>query len=546
MDIANRVGRWSRAAMLLAAVFLDACGGGGTSPAVPGVDSQVAKQASDCTLGMIVVAVEAIRIKGEGPWIDLPLATPRRIDLLHSYGVLSSEGAPPLPPGDWHEVRLVLADTGNEVRSSGIPPAVLQVPGGMLRLGGDLEVADNALADVVPVYESTCAAVRMVGGRFVLGGNVAAQLKPLPFATDRESPAPGPLRPLADGGFLSALTNFAGHYTLQRFDSFGKPTTIPIDTDVSNSGLFTAIAPLVNGYLAVWLGPPFDPSQRFIPSFPLMAQARGLDGAPTAPPVQVAVTQPFTARIVQPSLPRVAPLSDGGAALVWVQFDVGSLNVYVQRFASDGSLRGAPSLAGSGGLPNVAGLTGARVLPAWGTGSLFARVFQADGSAGPEQSIAPSAASLSGPPVPAALANGGAVVAWAAQVFSDTLVEFVRLAPDGAPLGPPVIADGSTGPNPVPAPQFQFSVGGLADGSFVVAWSARGTIYARRFGADGAALGPVTTINVTTTSAGGASVVPLGWGGFLIGWVGTADGTVQAVARLFGTGGLVAAPSGRD
>src|SRR5206468_11840219 len=142
-------------------------------------------------------------------------------------------------------------------------------------------------------------------------------------------------------------------------------------------------------------------------------------------------TQPFTTRIFPGSLPRGAMLSDGGAALVWVQLETGGLNVYLQRFASDGTLSGAPQRVNTdarGGLPNVTGLTGARVLVTWGIGSLFGRVFQSDGSAGPQQAIAPGAASFSAPPTAAPLAGGGAAVAWSEQPFGGgSLAEFVAL-----------------------------------------------------------------------------------------------------------------------
>jgi hypothetical protein len=267
-----------------------------------------------------------------------------------------------------------------------------------------------------------------------------------------------------------------------------------------------------------------------------MVQRFAADGSAQGAPVHVALTQPFPSPVDPripnpPSLPQVAALADGGAALVWVQVDAnGRPNLYLERFAADGS---APSgvqpvnVASEGALPNVVGLTGGRVLVAWGKGPLFARVFEANGSAGAEQVIAPAAESLFGPPQLAALSNGGAAVAWAFRVARFPIITRLALAPDGTPLGPQqLFADGAT-----------FSIAGLADGGFVIAWLTQGGVHALRFGPDASQLGP--SFISTSPATAGPSVVALPWGGFLIGWPTVTDGNPQDVMRFFDAQGLL-------
>jgi len=532
---------------LLAAGALSACGGGG-DPAPPAVvTATAARQTQACTLSHLFVTVRALRLQGEGRGrrAQIELASPRRIDLLQPTGVLQALEVAPLGPGSANDVRLVLArDLGDTTAQEvGGPVLPLKVDGDALRLRLQGEVPAGRMADLVVSPTDACSALHGEGrsGEFELDGDIPARPRLLPFTTDRESPLPGSLLSLPDRGFLNVQTAGGGVFALQRFNSYGDAVTASTPLTVSDVSGFAGVVPLANAYLGFWLGVSPDPILRFADDFPLMAQPSAVDGTPLAPPVQVALTQPFTTRIFPPSLPRATMLTDGGAALVWVQLEASSLNVYLQRFASDGTLAGAPQRVntdGPGGLPNVTALTGARVLVTWGIGSLFARVFQSDGSAGPQQAIAPGAASFSGPAVAAPLAGGGAAVAWSAQLFgSSSFVQFVALAPDGAPLAAPAVADGSTFVNQGIQPQTQPSIGGLADGSFVVAWAAQGNVQARRFTADGAAMGGVTQVNVFTKTAF-TSVIPLAWGGFLIGWPGGAGGPSGDFVRLFDAQGL--------
>jgi hypothetical protein len=207
------------------------------------------------------------------------------------------------------------------------------------------------------------------------------------------------------------------------------------------------------------------------------------------------------------------------------------LNLYLERFAADGS---APSgaqrvnVASGGALPNVVGLSGGRVLVAWGKGPLFARVFEANGLAGAEQAIAPAAESLFRPPQLAALSNGGAAVAWESAVAARfPVITRLVLASDGTPIGSQQLFASGTSP----------SIAGLADGGFVIAWPTQFSTHAMRFGPDASLLGPLFIS--TSPAAAGPSVVALPWGGFLIGWPTVTDGNRQEVMRFFDAQGLL-------
>jgi hypothetical protein len=509
-----------RCLQVVAAALLAACGGGGggdAPPLVSGIESFLqAAPVSSCDLSQAQVLVDEIRIGQVGARdLIVTLPEPRPVDLLDpGTGVLEALQIAPLTR-DATEVRLRTA-RGSTVRLSDGTVAPLRVPGN-LRLTGDFRLAAGMVADLVVLGFDRCNAIRAAGnsGQFVLNGDVLAQVRALPFVTDREQPVGGMLRPLPGEGFatVSSPPGVNNSFTIQRFDAYGGQQGGPINISLPENAS-AQVTPLVNGVvLATWLGPTVDPDKPLAQRFPLMVQRFGADGTPQGAPVQVALAQPFNSRINPPDLPQAAALADGGAALVWLLSDANGPNIYLQRFAADGSTAGGPqrvNITSRGGLPNVVGLTGGRVLVAWGLGSLFARVFEADGAGGAEQAIAPDAVSIFGPPQLAALADGGAAVAWTTQMLRFEFIEEVRLAPDGAPLTSPLVFSDGSSP----------SVAGLADGGFVVAFPpGNGIVAADRFGADGIRDGPGTRVNVSNDIAvPPVTAVALPWGGFLIGW----------------------------
>ena len=546
---------------ILAAVLLAACGGGGdmpstlsnggsvaqvgsangntvppTAPSNAGDDPQMAR-ARSCDFSQALVMVNELRIRQvDANDIVVTLPEPRPIDLLDpGAGVLKALQTAPLTR-DATDVRLRTSD--GTVQLANGTTARLKVPGN-LRLTGDFRLATGMVADLVVQGFDRCRAIHAAGnsGQFVLNGDVPVQLLALPFVTDNEQPATGSLRPLPGDGYATVSNAVTGTFTIQRFDAYGQMQDGAINISVPANATSTIVTPLTKGgVLTTWLGPATDP-EASVKHYPLIAQRFADDGSAHGAPVQIALTQPFPApvdpRIPNPSsLPQVAALADGGAALVWVRVGAnGRLNLYLKRFAADGS---APSgvqlvnVASEGALPNVVGLTGGRVLVAWGKGQLLARVFEANGSAGAEQVIAPAGESFFGPPRLAALSNGGAAVAWAFRVARFPIITRLVLAPDGTPLGPQqLMVDGATA-----------SIAGLADGGFVIAWfGSNGDIGAQRFGGDGSPRGP--TVAQASIAAGGPSVVALPWGGFLIGWPSVTDGNRQDLMRFFDAQGLL-------
>jgi len=517
----------------LAAALLAACGGGGGSGSEgggAGMATDMLRQqppSADCSLiTHLQVPVTAASFgTATGQQVRV-FDAPRTIDLMApESGVLQSLGLAPLGAGVPARVRLSTAE-GIVAFSSGAT-AVLKVPGGTsVRASG--QVPPGAFADLaVPAFDA-CAAVHAAGnsGQWLLTGDVTAQLRTLPFS-DTPQLVAGRLVPLPGDGFASLQANGSGGFVVQRYDTFGialgQPLTITLPLGTGDTS--AALTPLASGYLATWLGPALDPQVPLGNHLPLFAQLLDATGQPLGAPVQVAITTPFTSRIVPASLPHAAALPDGGAALVWVEQRSGSLDVFLQRFSATGIV-GDPlqvNVTAAQGGPTVVGQDNGNVLVVWGTGSLFARVVAPDGTAGPEQAIAPEAVSLSGIPSVSPAPGGGAAVAWESQ--SPAGVVFVeRLGPDGAPTSGPQPVTGVGGP-----PQSGPSVGVLADGSAVVAWveSGNSPVLARRFAADGTPLGAAQEIVGSHATA--PVVVPLPWGGFVI-EVATSGGVI---ARMF-------------
>lgn len=516
----------------LAAALLAACGGGGGSGSErggAGLATDMLRQqppTADCSLiTHLQVPVTAASFgTATGQQVRV-FDAPRTIDLMAPQsGVLQSLGLPPLGAGVPPRVRLSTAE-GTVAFSTGAT-AVLKVPGGA-RVSASGQVPAGAFADLAVPAVDACAAVHAAGnsGQWLLTGDVTAQLRTLPFS-DTPQLVAGRFVPLP-GGFASVQPNGSGGFLVQRYDSFGnasgQPLTIMLPLGTGDTS--PALTPLASGYLATWLGPALDPQVPLGNHYPLFAQLLDASGQPLGAPVQVAITTPFTSRIVPASLPHAAALPDGGAALVWVEQRTGSLDVFLQRFSASG-LMGDPlqvNVTAAQGGPTVVGQNNGGVLVVWGTGSLFARVVAPDGTAGPEQAIAPDAASLSGIASVSPAPGGGAAVAWESQ--SPAGVVFVEhLGPDGAPLSGPQPVTGVGGP-----PQSGPSVGVLADGSAVVAWveSGNSPVLARRFAPGGAPLGAAQEIVGSHATA--PVVVPLPWGGFLI-EVATSGGVI---ARMF-------------
>ncbi len=305
---------------------------------------------------------------------------------------------------------------------------------------------------------------------------------------------------------------------------------VRINTTTLRDQSAPAIAKLSQGHVVVWQSeqpPPDYSNPKLPPGFDLYMQR--FDERGNAVGVETHVNSVAINDQVEPA---VCALPDGGFAVAWAsarehgitRFDHG---VYFQRFDAQGQRVGAETQANNFyGLdqihPSIAALAngGGFVITWWSDvqsttpPGIYARVFDANGSAlGPEARIGTTAGSQSDSGV-AGLADGGFVIVWDsvsgvyAQHFDDMGVPISgeRLVNTGA-------ADGAARP----------AVAALADGSYVVTWKAAdaqtGGIYAQRFGPDGTAWGGEIAVNATTSGDQSApSVTALASGGFTVAW----------------------------
>lgn len=180
------VARWmTRAAGLLAALTLAACGGGGGGEAATGTLSVSMTDAPSC-YEHVFVTVEKVRVHtsasagdNDGGWHDLTLPAPKRIDLLNlTNGVLEELGSTALPAGDYSQLRLVLADNNgqqplaNAVQPIGGALVALKTPSAQqsgLKLQVHFTVEANRTIDLVLDFDA-CKSVVKAGrsGDFIL------------------------------------------------------------------------------------------------------------------------------------------------------------------------------------------------------------------------------------------------------------------------------------------------------------------------------------------------------------------------------------------
>jgi hypothetical protein len=552
---------WHWLVLLGVAAALVACGGGSSADQVNPSLLQAPSADTSCSFNHIYITVEKIRVRqgAAGPddekgWTDITLPAPRRIDLINlSGGLLQEVGAAPLPAGHYSDIRLVLASNGttgtatlaNAVQLSGgdltLAPLSTPVGQGGLKLQVDFDVAAGQFADLVLAEFDPCQSIVRAGnsGRFVLKPEIAARAVLVPANQERRFD--GSISPLFGGGFVVLRRDFATNVVIaQRFDASGAPVgpEVRIAVNVATGGSFVGITPLAGGgYVATLLGPTPNPEQRFVADFPVIIQRFAADGTLLGSE-QVAVSQPFALRFVPTALPQTAALPGGGYVVVWGQQDPNGFNVYVQRFAADGTAAGAAQLVGAGGGElHVVAMASGGYLVVSGVNPIFARAFGPnDAALGPAQPV--GVRPLFGVDLRvavAALTGGGAVVAWSNDV-GGLFVFARRLAADGTPIGDAVRVDGSTPLEPGISPQSEPSVAALTDGGYVITWLGNGVIYGRRFAADGTPLGPVTRINTAPTNFPGGTVTAIGTG-FVVTW--SSGGAGEGFARFFDASGLI-------
>jgi hypothetical protein len=558
----SSTGRWLAAFALGA--LLAACGGGSgggaqvattaaepvSMPRAAAVALPADAKVSSCSYEHLYLTVVSLRLRlsaGSGEaWHDVSLAGPQRIDLMHlSGGLLDALRAAPLPAGRYTEVRLMLASgpTANAVQPSGGTLMPLSVPGGAqsgLKLVGNFDVPSWRSGDIVPDGSSVCASLVKAAnsGVYQLKPEIEARIAVLP--TDQEHRIDGDQVVALPGGGFAALRHDATGATVQRHGPDGSfaGSEIHIRYEADPSTYWNVLTPLAGGgYVLTWFRLPTDGPGPPTQPYRLMVQRYDAKGTPLGAPQQPGLAFPFAISHTYPgTLPTTAALTGGGFVIVWRDVCC----YYSLRYGADGSPVAPAQTLNVDYRPRVLALTPGGFMVAWGLSSISAVAYGADGAAvAPAQFVGSTLWNIFSSWTDfavAALATGGAVVAWTTEVSPSNAVPTLyvrRLAGDASPLGDPISLGASTIVTPP-------SVAGLDDGGFVVSWLLDGHVYGARFAADGSPTGAVTRLDAITTSPTDVSVVTTGSGGFLVSWSGVgSDGQRARYGRLFDPNGLL-------
>ncbi len=112
---------WCAALVVGSAALLAACGGGGSDDDGAGALSVRLTDGQSCSYDAVFVTIEKVRVhrnanaaENADGWEELVLSPARRVDLMTlRNGAFQELGTLPLAAGDYSQVRLVLAETGN-------------------------------------------------------------------------------------------------------------------------------------------------------------------------------------------------------------------------------------------------------------------------------------------------------------------------------------------------------------------------------------------------------------------------------------------------
>lgn len=210
-----------------AALTLAACGGGGGIGGSGDATGTLRVQITDapaCGYEAVNITIAGIRVHrsadavdGDGGWVDLPLRTTRRINLLDlSNGVLQDLGETPLPAGRYTQMRLVLAENGgstplaNSVVPDGRAETALTTPSAQqsgLKLNIDVDVPAGQAVDAVIDFDACKSVVKR-------GNSGRYNLKPVITVTPVFSAAGlrvvGYVSPALGDGFTNVSLQFDG------------------------------------------------------------------------------------------------------------------------------------------------------------------------------------------------------------------------------------------------------------------------------------------------------------------------------------------------
>ncbi len=217
--------------------------------------------------------------------------------------------------------------------------------------------------------------------------------------------------------------------------------------------------------------------------------------------------------------PAITTLADNGWVVAWSSYQDGSEGgVYLQRFAADGSKVGDESLVNtftnySQFDPTITSLSNGGWVVSWtsygqdGSGwGVYLQLYSADGIKIGDETLVNSCTNLSQWSSDiAALPDGGWIATWSSDRQDDDLSEegvyFRRFGADGAKIGPEKLVNTYT---------YRFqgspSIATLADGGWIIAWESNiqdGSgfgIYSQRYDLNGVKVGDETLVNTFTSS----------------------------------------------
>lgn len=187
-----KIQRLALAGIATCALLLAACGGGGGGGGFAGGGGGIGgtgassdkgtlrvsmTDAPACGYDAVNVTIDRVRVNQSSDaadtasgWVDLPLASPQRVDLLTlTNGVLFPLGEAPLPAGKYQQMRLVLVDNtqanplANSVKPTGGSETPLDTPSAQqsgLKLNMNVDVPAGQVVDVVLDFDACKSVVK--------------------------------------------------------------------------------------------------------------------------------------------------------------------------------------------------------------------------------------------------------------------------------------------------------------------------------------------------------------------------------------------------
>ncbi len=243
-----------------------------------------------------------------------------------------------------------------------------------------------------------------------------------------------------------------------------------------------------------------------------------------------------TATAARQEWPSTATLNDGGYVVTWTSYnqDGSAGGIYAQRYNADGTPFGGETLVNTTTsndqvYTSIAALRDGGYVIGWmsfdqdGSGDgIYTQRYNADGTRfGGETLVNTTTADHQQVQSMGALADGGYVVAWSSPDGSGYGIYTQRYHADGTPFGGETLVNTTIADH-----QLYSATAGLAGGGYVITWMSYGQdgsewgIYSQRYGADGTPSGGETLVNTSTASSQHQpAVTALEGGGYVVAWM---------------------------